>query len=197
MVFNSVSEGPEIVGGDPGPEAIEIAEIAAWFQDRGIVLLWDGRGPAGWSPGTPMRITTHWANLLDLEADEHLARFEAPLRVEAVRRAQKWWEEAREGVEESDKRVIEQSGGATSELSGGGSVELPRPHLTPPDLAGLKLHGFVIWFTEPDPEDPESRWLAVVSEVETARIIDFATGYTAEEALITVRPSIQPPDDRA
>jgi hypothetical protein len=197
--FHSAADAPDFVGGEPGPEVAELAEVAAWFQERGIVILWTGRG-TGIAPETA-RITTHSANLIDPEADELVARFEAPWRVQAVRDAQRWWVDNKES-ESTEGRVMDKSGGATATLQAGGRVEVSGeppavPHVSPPELETLVRHGRVLWFTEPDPEDPESRWLAEVRDAYSGTIIDFATGYTAEEAYVTIRPSILPPDDRA
>jgi hypothetical protein len=197
ITFHSASEAPDFVGGKPGPEVAELAEIATWFQERGIVLLWTGHG-TGTSPETT-RITSHSANLMDPEADELLARFVAPFRVEAVRAAQAWWREKRENADdEAGQTGVAET---ATEVSGTGRIDGPaeaeRPHVPPEDLAALTRIGRVLWFTPPDPDDPESRWMAEVRDAETGTIIDFATGYTAEEALVTIRPSIAPPDDRA
>ena len=115
IVFNSASEAPDFIGGEPGPAAVELAETAAWFQERGIVLVWTGRG-VGRGP-----LTSHSANLIDLEADDLVARFERPFRLDAVREAQRWWLENREGEaagsseSERETRVIEASGTARRE----------------------------------------------------------------------------------
>lgn len=200
IAFGSASEVPDFIGGDPGPEVAELAEIAAWFQERGIVLVWTGRG-VGVSPETA-KITTHSANLIDQEADKLVARFEAPWRVDAVREAQRWWIENKPSESaasngERKGRIVEGSAHLVGESHLEASGEVTRPHVPRDDLDALVRHGRAIWFTEPDPDDPESRWMAEVWNVETGTIIEVATGYTAEEAFVIIRPSVLPPDDRA
>lgn len=195
IAFGSASEVPDFVGGEPGPEVAELAEIAAWFQERGIILVWTGRG-AGVS------LETHSANLIDPEADELVARFEAPWRVQAVREAQRWWldNQPRQSAATDGNRkgrIVEGSAHLAGESRLEASGEVTRRPVPSEDLDALGRYGRVILFTKPDPDDPESRWMAEVRELETGTIIEVATGYTAEDAFITIRPSVLPPDDRA
>lgn len=195
IAFGSASEVPDFVGGEPGADVAELAEIAAWFQERGIILVWTGRGVGP-------SLETHSANLIDPEADELVARFEAPWRVQAVRDAQRWWldNQLSQSAATDDKRrgrIVEGSAHLVGESRLEASGEVTRPHVPSEDLDALGRYGRVILFTRPDPDDPESRWMAEVRELEAGTIVELATGYTADEAFVTIRPSVLPPDDRA
>jgi len=48
-------------------------------------------------------------------------------------------------------------------------------------------------WTQPDPDDPESRWQATVY-AEDGRIIDFGFGFDPEEARVNVRDALLPPE---
>lgn len=185
--LDSRSEAPALTGGNPGAGAAEMAEIARWFQDRGIALVWTSRG-IGLSRKKPEK---HSANLIDLEADKLVARFEAPWQLEAVRNAQEWWQNRGRGAE-----VIVEAQPATATASGSATVETTRPHVPPEDLEEVKRQHLALVWTEPDPEDVESRWQVTVYE-EDGLIRGVALGFEPDEALVNARPYLFPavPED--
>jgi hypothetical protein len=177
IVLHSESQAPTIHGGEPGPEVRELAEIIDWFEERGILLVFTARG-AG--VGEDVRLTIHSANLIDHEADQLVARFEARTRLISAREARDWWLASRES---------KSTAAATSTATSG--VEAPA--IPPDQRRRLKRRHVSLVITGPDADDPESGWMIEAYSKE-GKLLGIAVAATAQDAYLTIYDDLFPGD---
>ena len=189
--FVSTSSAPSYKGGDPGPESKEVGEIGNWFDERGITMMFTGRG-VGVGPNPPP-IQTWTANLLDLDRDELLYRAETPSRLEAARKAKAWWQEH----EERPHRTVAIGTAPETDIALpitpiGGTV--PKPEISREQAVRLRRHRLHLVWTGPDPDDPDSCWMIEVFN-QDERLIGIAIQPEAQDALSTVLEDLVPPGE--
>jgi hypothetical protein len=192
IVFHSESEAPEIRGGERGPAVKEIGALAEWFDDRGILLVFTGRG-TGVGP-TPPPISRWTANLIDPKADKLLARFEASSRVAAARDAQRWCRE----YKEPKTQTIEPPSILSAEAFGNPTVEgeeVEAPKLPAEQLERVKRYGFHLIYTAPAEGDPDSDWMIEAYD-DGGELRGIAAQKTVDDALLTILEDLLPPEER-
>jgi hypothetical protein len=201
--FHSTSRTPTYSGGDPGPEVRELAEIADWFEERGIVILFAGHGPTFTGPIREVPPPSIWnANLLDLEKDELVNRFEARSRLEAARAARDWWRSTRErgdahaitltpATETDTALPLSATGGHAG--ASGGQADL---RVGPDEAARLRQlqTRYTVVITRPDAEESGSMWMIELFD-KTEALVGIAVQPTLDEALLTIVEDMLPPDD--
>jgi hypothetical protein len=190
--FHSASTEPEYAGGKPGGEVLELAQITAWFDERGIALVFTGR--EGRSPTGVVNYGRWAANLIDPKADELVHRVEAPSRIEAAREAKRWWEQERPArPADLGQLTASAQSDATLELSTG---PIEHPKLTPEQRQVVKQYRVQLIYSLPDEGNPESGYVIEAYD-DAGGLIDIGVAETVDDALLAIIESITPPEDKA
>jgi hypothetical protein len=193
--FHSGSRTPTYAGGDPGPEARAIAEIVEWFEERGIVVLFAGHG-YGTGPQPPP-ITRWAANLIDLERDELVDRFEARTRLEAAQAAQASWREHREATPQTiEIGTLSETDVAQPITPHGGAGDQPSIGPDQADQIRKLQTRYTLLLTAPDPNDPDSGYMIEVFD-KHGELVGIAVQPTLDEVLLTIIEDLIPPADTA
>jgi hypothetical protein len=193
--FHSGSRAPTYLGGDPGREARAVAEIVDWFEQRGIVVLFAGHG-YGTGPQRPS-IQRWAANLIDLEKDELLARFEGRTRLEAAQAAQASWRERREATPQTVKSGTATEIDTALPITPHGGVGEQRTIGPDQAVQIRKLQTrYALIVTAPDPNDPDSGYMIEVFD-KVGQLVGIAVQPTLEDALLTIIEDLIPPAETA
>jgi hypothetical protein len=186
IVLRSESTVPDMDGGDPGPDVAEIIEITDWFDERGITLVFTGRGSGalGAAPlgGAPLGalITSHTANPIDLEADDLVERFEAESRLAAARDARQWWIENR-----GPGKPITIELAPAHETSSAATLEISVPKISAEQQAELDRREIHLVLNGPSPDGPDSGYVFEAYDKDL-KMIGLSVGEAADDAYLAL-----------
>jgi hypothetical protein len=175
IVLHSNTTVPDMDGGDPGPDLHELLEIADWFSERGIWLVFSGRS-GGTGPGVSYASQT--ANLIDPEADALVERLEAPSRLEAARKARDWWIEKRGPGKPAEIELN------PAQATSSATLEIHVPKISPEERGQLDRREIQLVVNGPDANDPDSGY--VIEAYVKGVLVGIAVGGTADEAWLTL-----------
>jgi hypothetical protein len=171
------SNGVHTAGGDPGEEQREVNEIIEWFDERGAMIVFAGRG-IGASGIENIQITTHSAHIMARDVDQYLYHAEGPSRLEAARRAKERWEAEGRGV-------------LLGKLEAGGTSETKLTlTIDRETVKTLRSEGYRVVWTEPtDPNDPI--WMGQAFN-EDEELLEMALGKNPEDVLLELAQALLP-----
>lgn len=185
IVLHSASTIPDMEGGDPGPDLAEIVAITDWFDQRDITLVFTGRGSGvlGGAPlgGAPLGgfITSHTANLIDLEADDLIGRFEAGSRLAAAREAQQWWIENKGPGKPVTIELAPAHGKSRATL------EISVPKISPEQREKLNRRDIHLVLNGPSPDGPDSGYVFEAYDKD-GNMVGLSVGETADDAWLAL-----------
>jgi hypothetical protein len=175
IVLHSQTTVPAMEGGDPGPDLQELVEIADWFGERGIWLVFSGRSGG---TGPSVAFSSQTANLIDPEPDALVERFEAPTRVEAARKAREWWIENHGRGKPAEVEL------SPAQATSSATLQIHVPKISPEHREQLNRRQIHLVVNGPDASDPDSGYL--IEAYTNGELSGLAVGATADDAWLAL-----------